>query len=186
MSDTLTLEYLGTPERGRRRAPFVVLCVVVVLAAVGAGFLWWSDTARQQVNGDLLVAFGESSARAASGERQVQGTLAYASPMIWSAAVPEEVRDDLRALVEASAADVAADLAVLRDQVAATAVLPWHEPQAVARAELLALIDAQRDRFDRIAGDASDIDRVLADGPLPTGAVEEALRAAGASEASAE
>jgi hypothetical protein len=100
--------------------------------------------------------------------------------MIWSAAVPEDVRDDLRALVEASAADVAADLGVLRDRVAATTVLPWHEPQAEARTELLALIDAQRDRFARIAADASDIDRVLADGPLPTGAVADALRSAGA------
>jgi len=180
MSDTLTLEYLGTPERGRRRAPFVVLSIVVLMAMVAGGFLWWSDSARQQVNGELAAAFGESTARAASGERQVQGTLAYASPMIWSASVPEDVRDDLRALVEASAAEVAADLGDLRDRVAATTVLPWHEPQAKARAELLALIDAQRDRFDRIANDASDIDRVLADGPLPTGAVEEALRASGA------
>ena len=180
MSDTLTLEYLGTPERGRRRLPMIVLGVLVALAAVAAGFLWWSDAVRQQANGDLVVAFGESSARAAYGERQVQGTLAYASPMIWSAAVPEDVRDDLRALVEASAADVAADLGVLRDGVAATTVLPWHEPQAEARTELLALIDAQRERFARIAADASDIDRVLADGPLPTGAVQEALRSAGA------
>ena len=119
-------------------------------------------------------------AGAAAGERQVQGTLAYASPMIWSSAVPEGVRDDLRALVEASAAEVSGDLAVLRERVAGTTVLPWQEPQAAARAELLALIDAQRERFDGIARDASDIDRVLADGPLPVGAVADALRSAGA------
>ena len=55
-----------------------------------------------------------------------------------------------------------------------------RRPQAAARAELLALIDAQRARFDGIANDASDIDRVLADGPLPVGAATEALRAADA------
>ena len=47
--------------------------------------------------------------------------------------------------------------------VAGTTVLPWQEPQAAARAELLALIDAQRERFDGIARDASDIDRVAVD-----------------------
>jgi hypothetical protein len=59
-------------------------------------------------------------------------------------------------------------------------VLPWQDAQLEARAALVALIDAQRARFDGIARDARDIDRVLADGPLPTGSVARALSAAGA------
>jgi len=180
MSETETLEYLGTDDRAPRRAPFVVAAVIGLIAAAAAGFLWWSDSVRAAANEELAAAFSESVAGAAAGERQVQGTLAYTSPMIWSASVPESVRDDLRALVEASAAEVSGDLGALRERVAGTTVLPWQEPQAAARAELLALVDAQQARFDGIARDASDIDRVLADGPLPVGAVSAALRAAGA------
>jgi len=181
VSETVTLEYLGTPDRDRRRAPLVIMGAALLVAAVAAGFLWWSDTVRRSANDQLVAAFTESAARAASGERQVQGTLAYASPMIWSAAVPEEVRDGLRGLVEASAADVAADLAQTRNRAAAVTILPWQEPQLEARVQLLALIDAQQGRFAGIARDASDIDMILADGPLPTGAVVESLRASGAS-----
>jgi type II secretory pathway pseudopilin PulG len=180
VSDTVTLEYLGTPAPDRRRTPYVVAAVIGVLVLAGAGFLWWSDSVRTSANEALASAFRESIDGAAAGERQVQGTLAYASPMIWSASVPEDVRDGLRALVEASAAEASGRLGVLRERVAATTVLPWQGPQAAARAELLALIDAQRARFDGIANDASDIDRILADGPLPVGAATEALRAADA------
>ena len=158
----------------------VVAGVIGLLALVAAGFLWWSDSMRSSANEQLTIAFRDAVEGAAAGERQVQGTLAYASPMIWSASVPEGVREDLRALVEATAADVSADLGIVRERVAGTSVLPWHEPQAAARAELLALIDAQRARFDGIANDASDIDLILADGPLPVGAVTEALGSAGA------
>lgn len=180
MSDTLTLEYLRTSAPDRRRAPFFVAALIGLVALVAAGFLRWSDSVRVDANEELAAAFSASVDGAASGERQVQGMLAYTSPMIWSASVPEDVRDGLRALVEASAAEVSVDLGALRERVAGTTVLPWHEPQAAARAELLSLIDAQQARFDGIARDASDIDRVLADGPLPTGAVSEALRTAGA------
>ena len=180
MSGTETLEYLGTDDRARRRAPLAVAGVIGLLAMVAAGFLFWSDSVRTSANEELATAFSESVAAAAAGERRVQATLAYASPMIWSTSVPEKVRDDLRALVEASAAEVSGNLGVLRDRVSGTSVLPWQERQAAARVAVLALIDAQRARFDGIAGDARDIDRVLADGPLPVGSVAEALRAAGA------
>lgn len=180
MSDTLTLEYLGSAAPDRRRAPVIVGAVIGLLAVLAAAFLWWSDSVRQAATEELVTTFEESTARSASGERAVQGTLAYATPLIWSAAVPEDVRDGLRGLVEESAAVVAGDLARLREQALATMVLPWQQAQLDARAELVALIDDQRERFDGIARDARDIDRVLADGPLPTGAVAEALRAAGA------
>lgn len=149
MSGSVPLEYLGAATPDRRRAPRVVVAGLLALAATG--FLWWSDSVRTSANEQLAAAFDQAVAGAAAGERRVQGTLAYASPMIWSASVPQDGRRDLGALVEAAAA---------------------------ARAELVALIDAQRTRFDRIASDASDIDRVLADGPLPVGAAAAAVRAA--------
>lgn len=180
MTAAVEFEYLGTPERPRRRGPLIAAAVVVVIAVLVGGFLWWSDQVRTRATDDLSQVFASAAQRAASGERQVQGTLAYASPMIWSAEVGEDVRADLRALVEASAADVAADLGALREQVATTTVLPWHQEQLRARTELLTLIDAQQARFAGIARDASDIDLVLAGGPLPTGAVSSALRDAGA------
>lgn len=180
MSDTITLEYLGTPEQDRRRAPRVIAVIVASLVAAAGAFLWWSDSVRDAATEELVVTFEESTARAASGERVVQGTLAYASPLIWSADVSEDVRDGLRGLVEASAADVAVDLEALRERAAGAVVLPWQDAQLEARAALVELIDAQRARFDGIARDARDIDRVLADGPLPTGSVARALSAAGA------
>jgi hypothetical protein len=180
MSDTVTLEYLSASAPDRRRAPYVVAAVLGVLALVVAGFLWWSDSVRSSANAQLVTTFDESAARSASGERAVQGMVVYATPLIWSADVPEDVRDGLRGVVEDSAAVVAADLLRLRERAASTRVLPWQQSQLEAQAELVALIDAQRARFDGIARDARDIDRVLADGPLPTGAVAAALRSAGA------
>jgi hypothetical protein len=180
MSDTVTLEYLSASAPDRRRAPYVVAAVIGLLALIAAGFLWWSDSVRSSANEELLATFEESAARSASGERAVQGMLAYATPLIWSADVPEDVRAGLRGVVEESAAVVAVDLLGLRERAAATMVLPWQQLQLEAQAELVALIDAQRARFDGIARDARDIDRVLADGPLPTGAAAEALRSAGA------
>jgi len=180
VSNTVVMEYLGTRGRERRRAPVAAAVVVALIGALAAGFLWWSDSVRRSANEELLATFAESSARADAGERSVQGTLAYASPLIWSASVPESVRAGLRALVEASAAEVARDLARTRDRVAGVPILPWQQPQLAARDELLALIDAEQQRFAGIAADASDIDIILADGPLPTGAVSRSLRAFGA------
>lgn len=176
------MEYLGTPGREPRRAPRLVLVLLLGLAAGVGGFLWWADTVSRAATDDLVAAYEASAARAAAGERQVQGTVAYASPLIWSTSVPEDVRADLRALVEASAAEVAADLAAISDEAADTLVLPWQEPQLEARRAVLSLIDDQRARFGGIADDASDIDMILADGPLPTGIVLASLRASGATE----
>ena len=180
MSGTVTFEYLGAEQRPRPRWLPAAGAVAAVLALLAAGLLWWSDHVRSSAAEELAVVFADAQSRAASGERQVQGTLAYASPLIWSADVPEDVRAGLRDLVEASAADVAADLAAMRERAAGTSIWPWHREQAVAQAELVALIEAQRARFDGIAADVTDIDLVLADGPLPVGGVAEALRAAGA------
>ncbi len=50
MSDTVTLEYLGTAAPDRRRAPFVVAGVIGLLVLAAAGFLWWSDSVRTSAN----------------------------------------------------------------------------------------------------------------------------------------
>ena len=180
MSNAVAFEYLGAEPRRRPRWLPAVGGVLAAVAVVVVAFLWWSDTVRQAATDELAVVFADAQARAASGERQVQGMLAYASPTIWSAEAPEDVRAGLRDIVEASAADVAADLSALRDRAAAATILPWHREQQVAQAELLALVAAQQARFDGIAADLTDIDLVLAGGPLPTGGVAEALRSAGA------
>ena len=120
MSDTVTLEYLGSAAPDRGRAPYVIAVVVGLLAVLAAAFLWWSDSVRQGATEELAATFEEATTRAASGERSVQGTLAYATPLIWSADVPEDVRAGLRRVVEDSAAVVAADLVRLRERAAET------------------------------------------------------------------
>lgn len=180
MSNVVTFEYLGAEQRRRPRWLPAVGGVLAAVAVVVVAFLWWSDTVRQSATDELAQVFADAQARAASGERQVQGTLAYASPLIWSAEAPEDVRAGLRAVVEASAADVAAELSVLRERAAAATILPWHREQQVAQSELVDLVAAQQARFEGIAADITDIDVVLAGGPLPTGGVAEALRSAGA------
>lgn len=180
MSETLTFEYLGTPRAERRRPPLLAIAALVILVAVVGGFLWWAESVKSRTTDELAAVFAESIARADSGEKQVQGTLAYASPLIWSADVPADVRAGLRAVVEDSAADVSDDFVALRARLEGAMVLPWHEDQALAKEELLALLQAQQGRFDGIAADASDIDLVLAGGPLQTGVVVDALRQAGA------
>lgn len=178
---TPTFEYLGTAETGApRRRPLIVGAAVAVLAIIVGALLWGNDHMRTTANEELATAFRTSSQQAAAGEQSVIGTLAYASPMIWSAQVSEDVRAGLRALVQGSAADVVDRLDTVRDRVADVRILPWHAEQARAREVLLALIDDQRARFAGIARDARDIDLVLAGGPLPTGAAAAALRAAGA------
>ena len=179
MTETAAFEYLGSPRAERRRPPLIVIGALVLLAAVVAGFLWWAESVREQTTVELGEVFAASVARADSGERQVQGTLAYASPMIWSAEAPGDVREGLRALVEESAAEVSSDFEALQERLERALVLPWHEDQAFARDELLGLLAAQQARFAGIAEDAADIDLVLAGGPLQTGVVLDALRQAG-------
>lgn len=179
MSGTVTLEYVGTDRAPRPRWHGIAGAALVLVVLAVVGVLWWSDAVRRSAVESLSSGYVDAVAIAGAGERSVQGTLAYASPMIWSASVSEDVRSSLRSLVESSAADVAVELTALRADVAATRLLPWHEEQRGARDALLALVDAQVARFAGIAEDVSDIDLVLAGGPLPTGAAASALRAAG-------
>ena len=174
-------EYLGADEgRAPRRGAMVAGALIAAFALLVGLALWGNDHVRSAANEDLVTAFRTANERADAGERLVISTLAYASPMIWSSQVGEDVRAGLRALVQGSAAQVVADLDEVRDQVAGIRVLPWQPAQERARGSLLALIAEQRQRFAGIARDARDIDLVLAGGPIPTGAAANALRAAGA------
>ena len=174
-------EYLGADEgRAPRRGPVIAGAVIAAFVVVVGLALWGNDHVRASANDDLATAFRTATQRADAGERVVISTLAYASPMIWSSQVGEDVRAGLRALVQGSAADVVGQLDEVRGQVSAVRVLPWHADQERARVALLDLIDEQRQRFAGIARDARDIDLVLAGGPIPTGAAASALRAAGA------
>lgn len=179
---TTTIEYLGTPDTGGRRVGVLVTAAVVVVVVVGVAFAWWSDAVRTTANAEFVRALDSSTARVVSGDRQVQGTLAYASPMIWSTAVPADVRAGLRGLVETSAAEVSGELAGLAERVSAVSVLPWQDAQAQAREALLVLLAEQQRRFDRIASDAAAIGVVLGEDPPSSATVVASLRASGATD----
>jgi len=178
----VTIEYLATEAPPRRRWSWATgLAVVLVLAGVAA-FLVWSDRTKDAANESLSSAVVQSQERARIGEGRVMSTLTYASPMIWSTEVSEDVRSGLRDLVEQSAADAAATLTTIADEVAGTTVLPWQTAQQQARDSVLALVLAERARFDTIAADARQIGPVLAQ-PRPSEAEAlAALRASGADE----
>lgn len=179
----MTIEYLETkaPPRQQRWSWLTALAVVLVLAAV-AGFLVWSDQQKGAANESLSAAVFEAQERARVGEGRVMSTLTYASPMIWSTQVPEDVQAGLRALVERSATDAAAALAEIADSVAGIRLLPWQGPQQRARDAVLDLIVAERTRFDRIAADARQIGPVLAEARPSEEEALAALRASGANE----
>ena len=178
----VTWEYLAPegPQRVRRWPLWLALAVLGALTAAGLG-LRWSDSVAGSARAELAQLLARSEEVASAGERSVQGTLAYASPMIWSSSVPEDVRAELRALVQASAEDTVTELEALRARAAGVLVLPWQESIEQARHEVDVLLQAQTERFAGISADARDIDRVLADGPIPTGAAEAALARASAS-----
>ena len=176
----MSVEYLATKAPPRQRRSWLTgLAILLVVAAV-AGFSLVSDQVRRSTNQSLSRAVLEAQDRARIGEASVLSTLRYASPMIWSQEVPQDVRAGLRALVERSAGEVAATLSELATEVRGSTVLPWQGAQAEARDRVLDLILAERARFDRIAADARQIGPVLAEErPSEQDAVA-SLRASGA------
>ncbi len=178
----MTLEYLGTSAPPRRRRSGAVGLAVLIVVAVAAGFLWWSEGVRRDANRTLSHAVVEAEDLARIGEGRVLSTLAYAFPMIWSDSVPDAVRADLRGLVEESARDAGATLEALADEVGGTRVLPWQTAQLDARERVQDYVVAQEQRFERIAADAGDIGDVLAQTPPSTDTAMASLRAANAEE----
>jgi hypothetical protein len=172
------MEYLGSAVAARRSTrPLAMLLVAsVILAAL---FLWWSDGVRRNADESVAAVVAEARERTRVGEARVLSTLAYASPMIWSESVPEDVRRDLRALVQASAAQSAADLGRVAARAGSIYVLPWQAPEAHAREQAVVLAGLLRERFELIAADARVLGEVLAE-PAPT-SLGDAPQVAGAS-----
>jgi hypothetical protein len=158
--DAAAMEYLAVAGPPRRWWTIAIVIGTAVIAALS--LLAWDAIVRRNADSAFASAVAQAQYRTNSGEAAVEATLAYASPMIWSAAVPEGVKSDLRALVEASAARSASQLDRIRQDAVSTTVLPWQADQQGTRERLLALIDEQRARFERIAGDARTIGEVLA------------------------
>ena len=154
----MSQEYLGEEPGGRR---LMVVAAVLALVAGVIGLGWWSQSTADSTNATLDIAVVDVQDQAAAGEAQVMGTLNYASPMIWSTTVSPDVRAGLRQLVQASAADVAGRLSVIRDAVADAPVLPWQADLARSRDRVLGLVDAYLTRFQQIARDAGRIGEVL-------------------------
>ena len=176
----MSLEYLATPHqpsRRPRRAPIVVVAVVVIVAGL---FVWWSDSVRRNANDVLASSLQTADQRATAGQARVLSTLAYSYPMIWSSSVPDHVRAGLRQVVESSAADVAEELRAVRADVIGVRILPWQSAQAAARTQVLGLVDAELARFDLMGRDATSIGLVMS-GPEPSdAAARESLSASGA------
>lgn len=179
----MTLEYLATEAPPRRRQSWALGVVVVVLVALAAGLLWWTDTVRRNANDQLAEAFVAAQEQARIGEATVLSTLVYAQPMIWSSSVPEDVRSGLRDLVEGDAAAAAAALSAIADGISGTLVLPWQGTQRQAQEALLALVGQYESRVARIAEDARVIGTVMAE-PAPSDAEAQAALGASGAEAS--
>ncbi len=177
----MTIEYLTTdsPTR-RRRSPWVSGVALLLVVAVVTAFMVWADHLKSEANRQLSQAVVAAQDRARIGEGRVNSTLVYASPMIWSTEVPADVQAGLRALVEESAADMAATLTDLVDEVEGIRILPWQSAQAEARERVLEFILAERSRFDRISADAREIRAVLAESRPSIDAAMAALGQSGA------
>ena len=135
-------------------------------------FAWWSDCRPRQANAEFVRALDASTARVAVRRPSVQGTLAYASPMIWSTAVPADVRAGLRdarggAAPPRSSGDLAA---VAGHGVGGARPAVAGRPGAGPRRRCWRCVERARARFDRIAADAAAIGLVCSAGPPVGGA----------------
>jgi hypothetical protein len=161
---TEVLAVTGRSGPSRRLIAAVAAGVALIAVGVlGAGAL------QQRADDDLTTAVAEAAARTQAGEARVLSTLAYASPMIWSSSVPEDVRAGLRQLVQEAAADASGTLADVADQARSVPILPWQREALQRRDQVLALVLADQARFDAIARDARAIGIVLAE-PAGSGA----------------
>lgn len=177
----MSVEYLATEREPSRHRPSPWLTVAVLVVVLLASLVViGSELVRRQANASMAAALQVAQDQSRIGTGSVQSTLAYASPMIWSESVSEEVRAGLREVVQDSAADVVGRLAAVRQEVDAVTVLPWQRAQLLARDRLSAHIAAQQERFARISRDARSIGAALeAPAPSPAEAIE-SLRASGA------
>jgi hypothetical protein len=118
----------------------VLLLVAVVL---GAGLVAGNAAAEHRELDALLTRVGDSQAAVAYSNRRVAATVDYTRPLLFGASVPARVRAGLQQLVAEAAAGQVDGVRQVRDQVAATSVLPWHRDLRRARAELVDYLDAR-------------------------------------------
>ncbi len=135
----------GGAERPRRRWPWAVLAVLVILAA-GA---WWLD-GRARV--DELAAFetrvDSGQLAVAQAEAHVSAMLAYGNPVLSRADLPPPLRVSLERVVERASSEGADALRQERAAVLATQVRPWHDDLAAAVAAYADYLEARIVSFD--------------------------------------
>jgi hypothetical protein len=177
----MTFEYLEAGPEPTRRWHRIVFSAFVVLALVAGGVFWWSGRVREQANDALGQAVVHASRDARAGEAVVLSMLQYSSPQIWSTMVGEDVRAGLRKLVQRSADQVVRTLESARNEAQDAYVLPWDGTQREAKDAVLALVDAQLGRFERIASDATAIGTVFSEPQPSADRARALLRMSGAS-----
>ena len=178
----MSVEYLVAKAPPSRRMPWLIGAAIVLVVGAIAGFVWWSDAVARQANASMLATVTTVEDQSRIGEARVTSTLEYASPMIWSTSVPDNVAADLRELVQQSAKDASATLDESAEVVKALRILPWQASQSDAREAVLAYIAELKARVDAIADSAGKIGLVMAEpAPRPDAALA-ALRASGALE----
>ena len=165
------------PDRTRRRWPALLLTLLLLVGAAGHA----GDAAlrTREVSG-LLAAAEAAQEQLAYAERRVQATVQYASPQLYAADVPAQVRRSLQQLVEGTAHSQLAATDRARARVAGISTAPWHPAQRSARRALLRYLDARAAGLRAVAADSGalsaprpEVDRLLA------AAREAALAAAG-------
>ena len=144
--------------------------LVGALLVLGAG----EGTARSQEREQLLSAVVDGQASARYAERRVAATAEYAGPALTSTAVPDAVREDLRALVRAEAAARVPALERASARAAGVPVAPWHGELREAREAYVAALDAL---VEHLRGVEQDLGRLYRRPESLTGATAQAERA---------
>jgi hypothetical protein len=133
------------PSHDGRRWPWVVLILVVVIAAVGAGV---DARRRTDEAAELLGGIEQSQSTMTYAERSVVATVTYASPALVLSKTPGAVRQDLVQLVEEAVAKGAGSVRAVRSDVAGMTFWPWHDDLEAARTAYLAYLDHRLARLE--------------------------------------
>jgi hypothetical protein len=137
-------------DRARRRWPFAVLAVVIVLALIGK----WADHRRRTDEFDQLIARASAAqATALDAGSKVLSTRQYTMPLLVTSS-SATVRSGLEQLIDDSAATGAANLRKDRGALARVSIWPWHESLRAAKRAALAYLDQRISDLDAIAAGA--------------------------------
>src|SRR3954447_14034745 len=138
--DAIAHEEIGSGhERAHRRLPGLLVCVALL---IGIGAVGNSYLERRELSALLHRADAAQSTVAYTNHR-IAATVDYARPQLFAASVPADVRTGLQQLVQDSAGQQVPALKHEREQVATTAVVPWHGSLRSARDALLRYLDAR-------------------------------------------